>query len=88
MLTDPIANLSRLGGMPITSPPADRVVLEGETVEAAGLQFEVLEIPGHSPGHVIYLLRQEQPLTVIGGDVLFEGSIGRCDFPGGVSSSW
>jgi hydroxyacylglutathione hydrolase len=80
LLTDARANLSAGFGMPVTSPPADRTVREGETVEAAGLALEVLDVPGHSPGHVAYLLRTA-PLTVFGGDVLFRGSIGRYDFP-------
>ena len=42
----------------------------------------MLEIPGHSPGHVVLVLR-EAPCIVFGGDVLFRGGIGRTDFPGG-----
>jgi hydroxyacylglutathione hydrolase len=83
MLTDPVANLSAWGGARIVSPPADRTVSHGETLELAGLTFEVREIPGHSPGHVVYVCRQGTPWSVLGGDVLFRGSIGRCDFPGG-----
>jgi glyoxylase-like metal-dependent hydrolase (beta-lactamase superfamily II) len=59
------------------------VVDEGDVVEAAGLVMDVLEIPGHSIGHVVYLVRETSPLVVIGGDVLFAGSIGRTDFPDG-----
>jgi glyoxylase-like metal-dependent hydrolase (beta-lactamase superfamily II) len=81
LLTDANANLSAPFGAPIVSPPADRLVQEGETVEAAGLLLEVLEIPGHSPGHVVYVYR-DTPCLVFGGDVLFRGSIGRTDFPG------
>jgi glyoxylase-like metal-dependent hydrolase (beta-lactamase superfamily II) len=83
MLEDPIANLSGLADIAVTSPPADRLVREGDVVEAAGLRCEVLDIPGHSPGHVVYVLKDESPVIVLGGDVLFEGSIGRCDVPGG-----
>lgn len=83
MLTDPIANLSGLAGAPITSPPADRTVVEGESFTSAGLSVYVREIPGHSPGHVVYIVQNVSPLVVLGGDVLFEGSIGRTDFPGG-----
>ena len=83
MLTDADANLSAPFGMPITSPPADRTIREGDTVEAAGLTFEVLEIPGHSPGHVAFILRDAATSHVFGGDVLFRGGIGRSDFPGG-----
>jgi glyoxylase-like metal-dependent hydrolase (beta-lactamase superfamily II) len=82
LLTDPWLNLSAPFGMALTSPPADRLVTEGEVVEAAGLALEVLEIPGHSPGHVVFVRRGE-PCRVFGGDVLFAGSIGRTDFPGG-----
>lgn len=80
LLSDPEANLSAPFGLPITSPPADRLVREGDVVEAAGIRLEVLEVPGHSPGHVVYVYRA-QPCLVFGGDVLFRGSIGRCDFP-------
>jgi hydroxyacylglutathione hydrolase len=82
MLLDPEANLSAAFGFSIISPPADRTVREGDTVEAAGMVLEVLEIPGHSRGHVVYLLRGT-PNRVFGGDVLFRGGIGRYDFPGG-----
>jgi glyoxylase-like metal-dependent hydrolase (beta-lactamase superfamily II) len=82
LLSDAQANLSAPFGMPIVSPPADRVVIEGDVVESAGLRFEVLDIPGHSPGHVVFVLRGE-PCVVLGGDVLFRGSVGRTDFPGG-----
>jgi hydroxyacylglutathione hydrolase len=82
MLTDADANLSAPFGMPITSPPADRTVVEGDTVELAGIALEVLDVPGHSPGHVVFVHR-DRPITVFGGDVLFRGSVGRSDFPGG-----
>ena len=83
MLTDPLANLSGLAGTPITSPPADRTVRDGEEFTAAGMQFLVREISGHSPGHVVYIIQNVTPIVVLGGDVLFEGSIGRTDFPDG-----
>lgn len=82
LLVDPQANLSAPFGMPVVSPPADQVVREGEVIDPAGIRLEVLEIPGHSPGHVVYLYR-DQPCIVFGGDVLFRGSVGRTDFPGG-----
>jgi hydroxyacylglutathione hydrolase len=83
MLTDPVLNLSALAGFPIISPPADQVVHELEEYSAAGMKFLVREIPGHSPGHVVYIVQGLSPLVVLGGDVLFEGSVGRTDFPGG-----
>jgi len=80
LLVDSSANLSAPFGMPITSPPADRLVSEGDIVDYAGIKLSVLDIPGHSPGHVVYIY-EDRPSLVFGGDVLFSGSIGRCDFP-------
>jgi len=57
LLTDPSANLTGLFGMPITSPPADRLLSEGEILELAGIRLEVIEVPGHSPGHIVFLWR-------------------------------
>lgn len=83
MLTDPRLNLSAAFGFDVTSPPADRLLDEGDPVAFAGLEFGVLEIPGHSPGHVVFVLAAADPPVVLGGDVLFAGSVGRTDFPGG-----
>ena len=81
LLADPFLNMSATFGFKIVSPPADRLVREGDRLDYAGIELEVLDIPGHSPGHVVFLHRGP-PITVFGGDVLFEGSIGRTDFPG------
>lgn len=83
MLTDPIGNFSAAFGMRIISPPADRMLREGDVLEAAGMQFDVLHIPGHSPGHIVFVWRDERHTIVLGGDVLFAGSVGRTDMPGG-----
>lgn len=82
MLTDAEANLSAFYGVPIVSPPANGVVREGDVLQHAGIPLEVLEVPGHSPGHVVFFHRAEPPL-LFGGDVLFRGSVGRTDFPNG-----
>ncbi len=82
-LTDPVGNLSADFGIPITSPPADRTVGEGETLNLAGLEWTVWETPGHSCGHVVFVARQLSPALVLGGDVLFAGSVGRTDFRDG-----
>lgn len=82
-LTDADLNLSAPFGFNIVSPPADRLVADGDQLELAGLTFEVLETPGHSQGHVVFLCRDVTPWVVFGGDVLFQGSIGRTDFPDG-----
>lgn len=83
MLSDATLNLSAPFGMPITAPPADRTVREGDRLSLAGFDLAVFEIPGHSPGHVVFVVEGDAPTWVLGGDVLFEGSIGRTDFPGG-----
>lgn len=83
MLTSPQLNLSAWGGMAIVSPPATQLLHEGDVVEFAGMTFDIRDIPGHSPGHIVYLVAGTQPLEVFGGDVLFQGSVGRTDFPGG-----
>lgn len=66
---------------PFESYEAEHAVAGGEKLELAGLEFDVLFTPGHSPGHVTYALGSEQAL--FSGDVLFEGSVGRVDLPGG-----
>lgn len=66
---------------PFESYDADHTVAGGDELELAGLTFDVLFTPGHSPGHVTYSVRDEAAL--FSGDVLFEGSVGRTDLPGG-----
>ncbi|HEV7177187.1 MAG TPA: MBL fold metallo-hydrolase [Solirubrobacteraceae bacterium] len=66
---------------PFESYDADHTVAGGETLELAGLKLEVMFTPGHSPGHVTYAIRDERAL--FSGDVLFQGSVGRVDLPGG-----
>ncbi len=82
LLTDPSANLSAPFGIALTSPPADRLVDDGERFDLAGLTFEVREIPGHSPGSVVFVCDGAEPPFVFGGDVLFAGSVGRSDLGG------
>jgi glyoxylase-like metal-dependent hydrolase (beta-lactamase superfamily II) len=66
---------------PFESYDADETVAGGETLELAGLTFEVTFTPGHSPGHVSYAVPEDDAL--FSGDVLFQGSVGRVDLPGG-----
>lgn len=82
-LVDPVANLSAPFGLALVSPPADRLLDDGETVEVAGCTLGVREVPGHSAGHVVFLLGGTAPAVVFGGDVLFRESVGRTDFPDG-----
>jgi hydroxyacylglutathione hydrolase len=66
---------------PYESYDADETVAGGETLELAGLELDVIFTPGHSPGHVTYSVRGED--AIFSGDVLFQGSVGRVDLPGG-----
>jgi hydroxyacylglutathione hydrolase len=66
---------------PYESYDADETVAGGETLDLAGLELDVIFTPGHSPGHVTYSVRGEQ--AIFSGDVLFQGSVGRVDLPGG-----
>lgn len=82
LLTDPEANMSATFGLPVRSPAADQLVADGDDIEFAGFRFLVREIPGHSPGSVVYISEQFEPAIVFGGDVLFAGSVGRTDLGG------
>jgi hydroxyacylglutathione hydrolase len=66
---------------PFESYDPEETVEGGERLSLAGLEIDVLFTPGHSPGHVSYSIPDEQLL--LDGDVLFRGSIGRFDLPGG-----
>ena len=67
-----------INGKPFTS---DRYLVEGDTVTVGKLTFDVRHCPGHTPGHVVFH-HPESKLAIV-GDVLFQGSIGRTDFPRG-----
>jgi hydroxyacylglutathione hydrolase len=66
---------------PFEDYEADETVAGGETLALAGLEVDVVFTPGHSPGHVTYSVREED--AIFSGDVLFQGSVGRVDLPGG-----
>ena len=79
-LTDPMKNLSGLMGVPVTGPEPDRLLTHGDTLDLPGGPWEVRHTPGHSPGGVT--LYSESLAVAFVGDALFNGSIGRTDFPG------
>src|ERR671935_2005407 len=66
---------------PFESYEAEHTLSGGEKLELAGLEIDVLSTPGHSPGHVTYSIPEEG--AIFSGDVLFQGSVGRTDLPGG-----
>lgn len=70
---------SRFGFPPAHPFTPDRWLEDGDSVTVGQLRFDVVHCPGHTPGHVVYV-QPEQRFAVV-GDVLFQGSIGRTDFP-------
>ena len=64
---------------PFESHEAEHTLAGGERLSLAGIDFDVIFTPGHSPGHVTY----SAPGALLSGDVLFQGSVGRVDLPGG-----
>lgn len=69
-------------GIRLPAPPeADEMLAEGQILQVGDLQLHVLYTPGHAPGHVCFYLPVHR--VVFDGDVLFQGSIGRTDLPGG-----
>ncbi len=81
LLADIMSYVPWEGFGPFESYDADETVSGGETLALAGLELDVIFTPGHSPGHVTYSVRGED--AIFSGDVLFQGSVGRVDLPGG-----
>jgi hydroxyacylglutathione hydrolase len=85
VLADIMAFVPYAGFGPFESYDADETVEGGEELQLAGLTIDVIATPGHSPGHVTYSIREEE--AIFSGDVLFQGSVGRVDLPGGDGST-
>jgi glyoxylase-like metal-dependent hydrolase (beta-lactamase superfamily II) len=90
LLTDPARGLSLLpgqqlfGGLTFTEPDDVRELSDGAVLELAGVSVVVDHAPGHTPGSVTFRLPAAgDPGTMFSGDLLFAGSIGRTDLPGG-----
>jgi hydroxyacylglutathione hydrolase len=84
VLADIMSYVPWPGFGPFESYDADETVEGGERLQLAGFDIEVLFTPGHSPGHVTYAIAEPgQPAVLVSGDVLFQGSVGRTDLPGG-----
>ncbi|MGH2965193.1 MAG: MBL fold metallo-hydrolase [Solirubrobacterales bacterium] len=81
LLTDIMSYVPWPGFGPFESYDPEHTVTGGEHLSLAGLEIDVLFTPGHSPGHVTYAIPDEEAL--FSGDVLFKGSVGRVDLPGG-----
>jgi glyoxylase-like metal-dependent hydrolase (beta-lactamase superfamily II) len=92
-----LADIKTIAGFgPFDGWVADETVKGGERLKLAGMEIEVVFTPGHSPGHVTYAISPSTPAdasadeavglpALLSGDVLFQGSVGRTDFPG---SDW
>jgi hydroxyacylglutathione hydrolase len=80
-----LADINRFVPWPDLGPfedwDAEHTVAGGERLELAGFEIDVIFTPGHSPGHVTYSIADEE--AAFSGDVLFQGSVGRTDLPGG-----
>jgi glyoxylase-like metal-dependent hydrolase (beta-lactamase superfamily II) len=67
--------------LPVPAHDPEHLVGGGDTVTVAGIDFEVVDLPGHTPGHIGFFADG----ALFSGDVLFAGSVGRTDLPG---ASW
>jgi hydroxyacylglutathione hydrolase len=87
-LTDPWSPVGMRPGTPLfgtltfAEPDDVRELNDGDKVSLAGLDFGVRHAPGHTQGSVVFGLETPDEPVLFSGDVLFAGSIGRCDFPG------
>jgi glyoxylase-like metal-dependent hydrolase (beta-lactamase superfamily II) len=84
-LYDAIVEQGRYFGISMRpQPPVDHRLVDGTTLDVGALSVRVHETPGHSPGGVVFEVRDpEGRATLLSGDTLFAGSIGRTDLPGG-----
>jgi glyoxylase-like metal-dependent hydrolase (beta-lactamase superfamily II) len=72
---------ARFGVPEMLAVAPDQWLTEGETIDIGGIAFEVLHTPGHTPGHLVFINREGN--FGVFGDVLFQNSVGRTDFPYG-----
>lgn len=79
-LNNPVLNLSAGAGIEITARGPDGLIKEGDTLTLGDTRWQIFHTPGHSPGGIT--LYHAESNTAIVGDTLFNGSIGRHDFPG------
>ena len=81
VLADIMSYVPWPGFGPFESWDAEHTISGGERLGLGGFDIDVMFTPGHSPGHVTYSFADEQ--AIFSGDVLFQGSVGRTDLPGG-----
>src|SRR5690606_18334369 len=80
-LLDDLPAAGERTGIPGKPVAPDRWLNEGDSIDIGGVPFEILHVPGHTPGHVVLVNRPNRIAVV--GDTLFKGSVGRTDFPYG-----
>lgn len=81
LIEDCDKNLAMMFGFGNVTVKADRFFREGDVLNLAGFTFRVIETPGHTEGSCCFYFEAEK--TLMSGDTLFDGSVGRTDFPGG-----
>ncbi len=81
LVTDLVQQGAQFGLVDVQNFEPTRWFDQGDTVSFGNITLDVIHCPGHTPGHVVFFHKDENIAIV--GDVLFQGSIGRTDFPGG-----
>ncbi len=79
MLTNPLKNLSRYSGRDLSISPAEAILQDNQELSVGEMKVKILHTPGHSLGSISLLTKD----GLLSGDTLFDGSVGRTDFPGG-----
>lgn len=79
----PGAPLMGIAGLTFAEPDDVRELVDGEQVQLAGIDFQVRSTPGHTPGSVVFGTADAEAERLFSGDLLFAGTIGRVDLPGG-----
>jgi glyoxylase-like metal-dependent hydrolase (beta-lactamase superfamily II) len=88
-LVRPLLNLSYFVGGSVTGPRAEHMVCDGDVLDLIGLKLRAIHVPGHSPGGTAYFVEDSKGGAphLFCGDILFQGSIGRTDLPGGAGET-
>lgn len=88
-LVRPLLNLSYFVGGSVTGPRAENLVNDGDVLELIGLKLRAIHVPGHSPGGTAYFVEDPKGGVphLFCGDILFQGSVGRADLPGGAGEA-
>ncbi len=81
LVTDLVQQGAQFGLVDVQDFEPTRWLDQGDTVSFGNITLDVIHCPGHTPGHLVFFHKDENVAIV--GDVLFQGSIGRTDFPGG-----